>query len=284
MSSLTTNDRVFYAHSAKIVGNRNKIHGDHCVVAGENNSIHGCDAFITGNYNRVYGQNCRVIGKYNDVLGDNALVEGNRNRVTADGCLIFGNHNVVRGTDCTVEGYDNTDRNALPDSKNSREPATILQPPVTRTQQKQQNSPLSMCLHPMRRSAVSPVSRINHERPSRSNVEESSRELLALLERSTISASRFTARKTTEQKMLESKVDVLSKEVTRLQELLTQDDGAECKGHQPGQCVICLDQRASVAFLDCKHLCLCSECDSSYGAGKCPVCRKYGGRTKMFLT
>ena len=47
--------------------------------------------------------------------------------------------------------------------------------------------------------------------------------------------------------------------------------------HDDGCCVVCMSQEAEEACLPCGHLCLCTECSSTYPlkAGKklCPLCR-----------
>ena len=39
------------------------------------------------------------------------------------------------------------------------------------------------------------------------------------------------------------------------------------------QCVICLDRKANVLFVKCKHKCACEECEKMHPSTKCPYCR-----------
>lgn len=39
------------------------------------------------------------------------------------------------------------------------------------------------------------------------------------------------------------------------------------------ECVICLDRVPDILFLDCRHLCLCTDCYKNYQKTQCPVCR-----------
>ncbi len=40
------------------------------------------------------------------------------------------------------------------------------------------------------------------------------------------------------------------------------------------ECCICLDNKANVLFLPCKHLIVCDECVSFlYSSKKCPICQ-----------
>lgn len=49
---------------------------------------------------------------------------------------------------------------------------------------------------------------------------------------------------------------------------------AEGKGEDlDGKCLTCLDARADVLLIKCKHLCLCQECVKKV-QGKCPICRE----------
>ena len=39
------------------------------------------------------------------------------------------------------------------------------------------------------------------------------------------------------------------------------------------QCVICLDRKPNVLFVECKHTCVCEECEKIHPTTKCPCCR-----------
>ena len=39
------------------------------------------------------------------------------------------------------------------------------------------------------------------------------------------------------------------------------------------QCVICLDRKPNVLFVECRHTCVCEECEKMHPTTKCPCCR-----------
>ena len=39
------------------------------------------------------------------------------------------------------------------------------------------------------------------------------------------------------------------------------------------QCVICLDRKPDVLFINCNHMCVCNECEKKHPFLKCPYCR-----------
>ena len=39
------------------------------------------------------------------------------------------------------------------------------------------------------------------------------------------------------------------------------------------QCVICLDRKPGVLFINCNHTCVCGECEKTHPSTKCPYCR-----------
>ena len=39
------------------------------------------------------------------------------------------------------------------------------------------------------------------------------------------------------------------------------------------QCVICLDRKPDVMFINCNHMCVCNECEKTHPSTKCPYCR-----------
>lgn len=49
----------------------------------------------------------------------------------------------------------------------------------------------------------------------------------------------------------------------------------------PPECVACRDAYPTVAFLECRHLCLCSRCSSRVQA--CPMCRNSGPKIDLFV-
>ena len=46
------------------------------------------------------------------------------------------------------------------------------------------------------------------------------------------------------------------------------------KSNDERSCVICLDNRRSIAFFPCKHMCACPPCSRNRRLVKCPVCRE----------
>ena len=39
------------------------------------------------------------------------------------------------------------------------------------------------------------------------------------------------------------------------------------------QCVICLDRKPNVLFIECNHTCVCNECEEAHPSTQCPCCR-----------
>ena len=39
------------------------------------------------------------------------------------------------------------------------------------------------------------------------------------------------------------------------------------------ECVICLDNPPNVLFCNCRHMCICEECDRVKSVETCPVCK-----------
>ena len=39
------------------------------------------------------------------------------------------------------------------------------------------------------------------------------------------------------------------------------------------QCVICLDRKPNILFVECKHTCVCEECEEAHPSTQCPCCR-----------
>jgi hypothetical protein len=48
-----------------------------------------------------------------------------------------------------------------------------------------------------------------------------------------------------------------------------------------GQCVVCLDRTANVAFVACQHVCICQECSLKYVNKQCPMCRQESDRMNL---
>ena len=40
------------------------------------------------------------------------------------------------------------------------------------------------------------------------------------------------------------------------------------------ECVVCFENKPNILFVDCLHICVCSECNSEGNFNKCPICRK----------
>ena len=45
------------------------------------------------------------------------------------------------------------------------------------------------------------------------------------------------------------------------------------KSFRTDTCVICLTKLPNVLFTDCRHICICLECEEIKPLGKCPYCR-----------
>ena len=45
------------------------------------------------------------------------------------------------------------------------------------------------------------------------------------------------------------------------------------KNFKHDQCVICLDRKPNVLFVECKHTCVCEECEKMHPSTQCPCCR-----------
>ena len=42
---------------------------------------------------------------------------------------------------------------------------------------------------------------------------------------------------------------------------------------KPNQCVICLDRKPDVLFIECNHICVCRDCENTQPSTRCPYCR-----------
>ena len=50
------------------------------------------------------------------------------------------------------------------------------------------------------------------------------------------------------------------------------------------ECVICLENKSNILYLDCLHVCVCNVCDSKGKFNKCPLCRTKIKNQKIKLT
>ena len=50
------------------------------------------------------------------------------------------------------------------------------------------------------------------------------------------------------------------------------------------ECVICLENKSNILYLDCFHVCVCNVCDSKGRFNKCPLCRTKIKNQKIKLT
>ena len=42
---------------------------------------------------------------------------------------------------------------------------------------------------------------------------------------------------------------------------------------KPDQCVICLERKPDVLFIECNHICVCRDCEKTRSSTRCPYCR-----------
>ena len=42
---------------------------------------------------------------------------------------------------------------------------------------------------------------------------------------------------------------------------------------KPDQCVICLERKPDVLFIECNHICMCRDCEKTQPSTRCPYCR-----------
>ena len=50
------------------------------------------------------------------------------------------------------------------------------------------------------------------------------------------------------------------------------------------ECVICLENKSNILYLECLHVCVCNVCDSKGKFNKCPLCRTKIKNQKIKLT
>ena len=50
------------------------------------------------------------------------------------------------------------------------------------------------------------------------------------------------------------------------------------------ECIVCLENKSNILYLDCLHVCVCNVCDSKGGFNKCPLCRTKIKNQKIRLT
>ena len=64
------------------------------------------------------------------------------------------------------------------------------------------------------------------------------------------------------------------------EEEVEKEGQIENEEEERGLCVICIDQRASIIFHNCGHLCICETCLKDFINDQCPICRQYIGSTQ----
>ena len=52
-----------------------------------------------------------------------------------------------------------------------------------------------------------------------------------------------------------------------------EDEPVTIKSYKEDKCVVCLENEPKVFFLDCKHYCVCHECEERKPFKRCPCCR-----------
>lgn len=73
-------------------------------------------------------------------------------------------------------------------------------------------------------------------------------------------------------KSLNEKAAITEKTLERLHKVLDAMDHADIL--DKFQCVVCMDLQREVVFLDCGHVCCCSDCAGKLAVpAKCPICR-----------
>ena len=50
------------------------------------------------------------------------------------------------------------------------------------------------------------------------------------------------------------------------------------------ECIVCLENKSNILYLDCLHVCVCNVCDSKGKFKKCPLCRTKIKNQKIRLT
>ena len=63
-----------------------------------------------------------------------------------------------------------------------------------------------------------------------------------------------------------------------------EDDKPARKTILEQECVICLENKSNILYLDCLHVCVCNVCDSKGKFNKCPLCRTKIKNQKIRLT
>ena len=63
-----------------------------------------------------------------------------------------------------------------------------------------------------------------------------------------------------------------------------EDDKPARKTILEQECVICLENKSNILYLDCFHVCVCNVCDSKGRFNKCPLCRTKIKNQKIKLT
>ena len=71
----------------------------------------------------------------------------------------------------------------------------------------------------------------------------------------------------------------------------SNDDYDEDEDNKPArktilepECIVCLENKSNILYLDCLHVCVCNVCDSKGRFNKCPLCRTKIKNQKIRLT
>jgi len=252
------NNSTINRSDCTLFGNNNIITGDNVIVYGNSNQIIGNHAYVVGNKNKIKGQWYRVAGHDNQGEGSCRHSVGMRNKIDLE----------IISASKEIEMYAAKSKEKKKKSHN---------PKVSRTEQTYRNdlekahverakraTVLAEAAEKRLRSSLEPSPSEKEEEEGKDEPEAKSDKLIQAIE-GLKDAIFYKIRRTEEQyRIINNKPqDVM------LDELFEGETKTE-----PLQCTVCASSRATVAFKECGHLCLCKACDKAYKYDKCLLCRK----------
>jgi hypothetical protein len=251
---------MYRSDGITIGGGNAQIYGSYCIITGNCNVVYGKHCTVTGNYNLVQGKDCVVTGNNNNVLGKHCTITGFRN-ISCMACAA-ASRVVNAGSRCREHargtGAMGMDADAF--SKLIRE--RTRERVHARARERVHGRPVAT---PPRdpRPAATPSRSTPLRRGQRSKDDEI-RELKNLVREIATASIEELANAWTEDRAIAS----------------TPVD----KDSDRGMCVVCLERKASMAFIECGHMCICKVCDVSLEDDRCLMCRRTSTRMEIFST